>query len=148
MADLAELLTAIADQPTAEAGLNNTELMTPRRTKEALDVAVAPFIGFEPTYESPLIGFVANTPHTVNHGLGRTPKAWKVVARIHTAGGGYLVGDEIDLTTQVDGDGARGYVSWVNATTMNHTSDTGHLQNTSADLVGMNTSYNLVFYAW
>ena len=148
LADLSELLTARAFKWEAEAGTNNTKLMTPLRTKEAIDSAVAPLMGFEPAYESPLVGFIANTPHTVNHGLGRAPKAWKVVARIHTAGGGYLVGDEIDLTTQVDGDGARGYVSWVNATTMNHTSDTGHLQNTSGDLIGMNTSYNLVFYAW
>ena len=42
MADLAELLTAIATQAEAEAGLNNTELMTPERVKQSIEANVSP----------------------------------------------------------------------------------------------------------
>jgi hypothetical protein len=138
----------IATQAEAEVGTDNTKLMTPLRTAEAIAqfLAASGYQSRTPTYESAELPHVGAARITANHGLGRVPHSWRVVKRITAASAGYLVGDEIDLTTQVDGDGARGYVSWVNATTLNFYADTTHIQNTAADIAGATGS--IVFYAW
>jgi hypothetical protein len=133
-----------ASQAEAEAGTDNTKSMTPLRAAQAL--AADGYQSLTPTYESAELPHVGASRITANHGLGRVPHSWRVVKRITAASGGYLVGDEIDLTTQVDGDGARGYVSWVNATTINFFADTTHIQNTAADITG--AAGSIVFYAW
>jgi hypothetical protein len=144
MADLSELLTGIATQAEAEAGADNTKLMTPLRTAQVL--ASAGFQSLAPTYESAGLPHIGGTRISANHGLGRVPHAWRTVKRITADSAGYVVGDEIDLTTGVDGDGARGYVSWANDTTINYFADTTHIQNAFADISG--ATGDIVFYAW
>ena len=66
-----------------------------------------------------------------------------------TANNGYAVGDEIDETSTVDGDGGRGYVTWANSTTVYHSRDGTGLQNTNADFAYPTTSHwRIVFYCW
>ena len=106
-------------------------------------------ISFAPAYESEEMTYSANTRVTVNHGLGRRPYFWTVCLRVKTAQNGYSVGDEIDITNMVDGDGARGYVSWANTSQINYFADVVNIQNTSADYAGTTASYyRLIFRAW
>lgn len=86
---------------------------------------------------------------SVSHGLGRIPYWWVMRLRCKTANNGYAVGDEIDETSTVDGDGGRGYVTWANTTTVYHSRDGTGLQNTSADFTYPTTSHwRIVFYCW
>jgi len=91
----------------------------------------------------------ANGITTVSHGLGRMPYFWRVHVRCKTAQNGYSVGDEIDVTNMVDGDGSRGWVSWANSSQIKFSMDDTNLQNTNADYTGFTASYwRMVFYAW
>lgn len=137
----------IASQAEAEAGTVSTKLMTPERVAQAIE-ALAPSPA-APTFESVEKGFVANSRITVQHGLSRIPYLYQVRLRCKVANLGYSVGDEIPITNMVDGDGARGYVSWANATEINFFVDTTNIQNTTADYAGTTASrWRVVFYAW
>lgn len=107
----------IASQAEAEAGTVSTKLMTPERVAQAI-AALAPSPA-APTFESIEKSFVANSRITVQHGLSRVPYLYQVRLRCKVANLGYSVGDEIPITNMVDGDGARGYVSWANSTEIN-----------------------------
>lgn len=101
-----------------------------------------------PAYTSPELSWVAGIT-TVSHGLGRMPYFWRVHARCKIAQNGFSAGDEIDITNSVDGDGARGYLSWANSSQIKYSQDVTNIQNTNADYAGVTTSYwRLVFYAW
>lgn len=102
----------------------------------------------EPAFESAEQTYAAGTT-SVSHGLGRIPYWWVMRLRCKTANNGYAVGDEIDETSTVDGDGGRGYVTWANSTTVYHARDSTGLQNTSSDYVIPTTSHwRIVFYCW
>ena len=104
--------------------------------------------GAAPAYTSPENNWASGIT-TVSHGLGRMPYFWRVHARCKTAQNGYSVGDEIDVTNMVDGDGSRGWVSWANSSQIKFSMDDTNLQNTNADYTGFTTSYwRMVFYAW
>jgi hypothetical protein len=60
----------------------------------------------------------ANTVLSVNHGLGSMPSSWSVSIVCATADQGYSVGDEIDVSGLIDGDGGRMTSSWANSTTI------------------------------
>jgi hypothetical protein len=105
-------------------------------------------LGNSPSYNSGEITYSAGIT-TVSHGLGRMPYFWRVHVRCKIAQNGYSVGDEIDVTNMVDGDGARGYVSWASTTQIKYSIDTINLQNTNADYAGTTAAnFRLVFYAW
>ena len=90
-----------------------------------------------------------STSQTVSHGLGRVPYMYDIRIRCKAANNGYSVGDEMSVKNMVDGDGARGYLGYVNASTMNYRADTINIQNTSADYAtGSASQWDLVFYAW
>ena len=80
-----------AEQNDAEAGTNTTEVMNALRTKQA----IKKFAGL-PAYTSSELTFGAYV--SINHGLGRVPAHYQVVARCKTANNGYAVGDEIQMT--------------------------------------------------
>ena len=105
-------------------------------------------VSLAPAYDSGEVSYGSGIT-TVNHGLGRVPYFWNVRLRCKTANNGYSVGDEIFLGSMVDGDGARGYVSWANSTYIKYSIDNVNIQNTSADYAGTTASYwRLIFYAW
>ena len=84
---------------------------------------------------------------SVSHGLGRIPEGYQVVLRCTGAGHGYSVGDETDITSQVDGDGGRTTSTTVNATTMYHwRANTNNIGRSSG--WGSGGSFIVVFYAW
>jgi hypothetical protein len=60
----------------------------------------------------------SNTVASVSHGLGSTPSSWSVAIVCVTAEQGYSVGDEIDVSGLIDGDGGRMTSSWANSTTI------------------------------
>jgi microcystin-dependent protein len=143
MADLSELLTSIATQSEAETGTDNTKLMTPLRSAQAI-AALTPPAG--PTFE----GDVAyTTTSSVSHGLGRVPTSYQVVLRCVNAVGGYSVGDETDITSQVDGDGSRNYMTTVNSTTMYIRRDTTNMTDNTPNWANLGTTnWRVVFKAW
>jgi hypothetical protein len=88
MADLAELLTAIADKPTAEAGSNNTKLMTPLRVAEAIDASDKARI-----VTTPPLALVASGATSAAHGLAEAPKVFGYSLVCTTTDGDWNVGD-------------------------------------------------------
>lgn len=96
MADLAQLLTAIATQAEAEVGTNNTQIMTPLATARAI-AALTP----DPKIPDRVDDFTpfpaANSRVAALHGYGAEPsdvQAWAVCVN---ASGGYAPGDRIKL---------------------------------------------------
>ena len=101
-----------------------------------------------PLYNSGEVAYTSGIT-TVNHGLGRVPYWWRVHLRVKVAQNGYSAGDEIDVTNMVDGDGARGWVSWANASQIKWSADVVDIQDTNADYATVTTSYyRLIFLAW
>lgn len=136
---------AIATQAEAEAGTSSSKLMTPQRVAQA--IAELAGDASSPTYESSELTF--GNYFTTNHSLGRVPKNYQIVARCKTANNGYSIGDEIQLTGMVDGDGSRGYVSWANSTYVRFRNQNSSLQNTSGNYIVPTASHwKYVVYAW
>jgi len=83
----------IASQVEAEAGTNNTKMMTPLRVRQSLATQ----------YESAETTITANAggTYTFTHGLGATPKRVRIVARCVSAVSTFSIGDEIDFTSSV-----------------------------------------------
>lgn len=104
-------------------------------------------ISFAPIFES-VVSY--GTSSTVSHGLGRIPYLYTVSIRCVTAYNGYSVGDETVITSQVDGDGARTYMTKANATNIYVIRDTTNfIDNTPNLAVPGSTSYwRFVFRAW
>lgn len=86
----------IADQPTAEAGADNTKLMTPQNTRWAID-ARAKFVH---EYISAPQVITASGALTLAHGLGVPPKFIAPVLICTTAEHGYSIGDIIPANIQ------------------------------------------------
>jgi hypothetical protein len=71
--------------------------------------------------ESSALTIVANSTHTLTHGLGGTPRLYYAVLVNVTGEHGYATGDEVLLpSTNYGGDGFSGAV-WANSTTVNYT---------------------------
>ena len=105
--------------------------------------------GLDPQFESSEQAYTASTLRSVSHGLGRLPYMWRVHLRCKTANNGYAVGDEIDMTNMVDGDGARSWAVWANATTLNIRPDNASIIDTSGNFATPTAGHwVLVFYAW
>ena len=84
--------TALASQAEAEAGTNNTNLVTPLRTKQAID-AFSPSV-----FRSTSAGSLAvSTNYTFTHGLGDFPDWFHIYAICTTADFGWAVDDRIYL---------------------------------------------------
>jgi len=103
MADLSELLTAIADKPTAEAGVSNADLMSPLAVRWAID-ARAKFVR---EYISAEQAITVAGLLTVAHGLGALPKLVQTRLRCKVADAGYSVGDEVLVFGLADDNGAQ-----------------------------------------
>lgn len=86
---------ALASQAEAEAGTDNTKLMTPLRVEQAINAANWPYVSSNQAY-------VAATTITLAHGLGRVPIEVMAVAKCITAQSPYVVGDEV-IIGYVDG---------------------------------------------
>jgi hypothetical protein len=83
----------IASQAQAEAGTDNTTVMTPLRTKQAVS-ALASVPAYTGTETTPTTG----TSYTFTHGLGRLPHHVQVYLRCATASNGFSVDDYLLLT--------------------------------------------------
>jgi hypothetical protein len=96
----------------------------------------------------------ANTVASFSHGLGVMPRAWKISIVCATAEQGYSVGDEIDITTLIDGDGTRMTTCWANSTTIGYiTADASgalfiHSRSTSNAVAITPANWTLTFRAW
>ena len=103
--------------------------------------------GSEPAFEAEVAW---GNSASVNHGLGRVPYSYQVVIRCKTAYNGYSVGDETCITSQVDGDGGRTYMTRVNSSTMYMSRDTSNMINTTPNWVspGSTSYWRVVFKAW
>lgn len=106
-------------------------------------------VSHKPKFESDELSFLGATLIQVNHGLGRTPKKWRVVLRCKVSAEGFGPGDEVDVTTAVDGDSGRGYVCSVNSSKMSAFFQQNTLQNSIANTVFPTANaWRVVFYAW
>ena len=137
----------LGDQATGawQAGTGTTEsLVSPAKIKAAiLANATTP----SPTYTSSEQAFTAL--QTVNHGLGRVPAFYSVALRCKVANNGYSVGDEIQVSGMVDGDGARGYVTWANSVYIKVRNQVLAIQDTNGNYVLPTASHwKYVFYAF
>lgn len=92
MADLSQLLTSIASYAEAVAGVDNTKLMTPQRVQQALAPDFNEYIG----------NWAMLTPVTFVHGLGATPSRVEAVYVCKVAEQGWVVGDEIPATYDIN----------------------------------------------
>jgi hypothetical protein len=81
-------VTGLASQAEAEAGTNNTKLMTPLRLAQAIDALANP-----PDYESSQTSFVAAGTYTFTHSLGKLPSNVQVWIVCVSASEGFSVGD-------------------------------------------------------
>ena len=102
---------------------------------------------FAPLFES-VVSYAASS--SVSHGLGRVPHFYTVSIRCVTAYGGYSVGDETVITSQIDGDGGRTYMTRANATNIYVSRDTANFINTTPDWAtfGSLSYWRYVFRAW
>lgn len=84
-----------ASQAEAEAGTNNTKLLTPLRVKQAID-ALAPAAAGSPItveFESGTNAITTDSTHTIAHGLGVRPTIVEVWIKCNSAERGWSVGD-------------------------------------------------------
>lgn len=88
-----QLAADYATQAQAEAGTNTSKLMTPQRTKQAIDANVV----FTEYAEIDFGTLSAGTVHTAAHGLALEPKFLMVCAECISAEHHYSVGDKILL---------------------------------------------------
>ena len=86
-------ITGIASQAEAEAGTSTATLMTPERTKQAIE-ALSP--GWEFTSSSTTI---SRPQTTIAHGLSAVPSRFFVTMKCITATGEFAVGDEIPINS-------------------------------------------------
>lgn len=82
---------ALSDQATAEAGADNTKLMTPLRTKQAID-SQRPAVQ---RVESAELTLVAQSSHQLVHNFGVHPKKVGAYLVCKVADRGYAVGDRL-----------------------------------------------------
>lgn len=85
-------LTGIASQAEAEAGTATDKLMTPERTKEAIDALVSPDLEFVSAEQTISAGGSLTIPHGLGAAPDRMPQVWLVCK---SAQHGYSVGDKI-----------------------------------------------------
>ena len=104
-------------------------------------------ISFAPAFES-VVSY--STSSSVSHGLGRLPYFYTVSIRCVTSYNGYTAGDEAVITSMVDGDGGRTYMTRVSATNIYVVRDTTNLINTTPNWVspGSTSYWRFVFRAW
>lgn len=102
----------LANQSQAEAGTSDVVLMTPLKTKNAIDSLSV----FTESFESSEITIsTGDNEYTVAHGLTGTPKMVEAVLRCKAADGNYAVGNEVVLTGAYEaGNGT--YTTYKNAT--------------------------------
>lgn len=86
---------ALASQAEAQAGSDNTKLMTPLRSLQAINSAPWPYVSSDQTIT------IASTL-TLAHGLGRAPYEVQVLMKCVTAEFNYVAGDVIHLGTKGD----------------------------------------------
>ena len=86
-------ITAIASQAQAQAGTDNTTLMTPQRAKQAIDALAS-----TPAYTSSETTPTTGTTYTFAHGLGRLPNHVQVELRCASSSNGFSVDDYLLLT--------------------------------------------------
>lgn len=96
MASLSALLTSIATQAEAEAGTDNTKLMTPLRVRQSIDAA--PNWDFAPAN----IALVFSTFTTIAHGLGVMPSEFEIWVQCITADAPYAVGERVRVQSDND----------------------------------------------
>lgn len=103
----------LASQAEAESGTDNTKLMTPLRTAEAIAA-----LARTPTYQSAEQSFAFADSITLTHGLGGLPSNVQVWLVCKTNDGGYLVNDWVGpIGSETFGDGANnGIVIAMNTT--------------------------------
>jgi hypothetical protein len=110
---------ALASQAEAEAGSNNTALMTPLRTAQAIDAQVL----ITASYTSSDQTVTAAGSLTLAHSLGVKPKLVRYYLKFAVAAGGYSIGDEVDLQSGnqfvASSDRSYGFVAWDDTTNIN-----------------------------
>lgn len=95
----------------------------------------------------------SDTEATFSHGLGAVPSLYTVSIRCKTTEYGYAVGDEICVTSNSDGDGARPGSTWVNSTTVGFRAQNANAvsikrRDAGGSTVITNANWKLVFRAW
>jgi hypothetical protein len=100
-----------------------------------------------PRFESAEVSFAQLV--TINHGMGRVPRQVRAVLRCKVASGGYAVGDEIEVSGMMDGDGSRGYSMWSNDTYVKIFNETTSIQSTTGGYtLPTSTHWKYVVYTW
>jgi hypothetical protein len=102
-------LSAIATQAQAEAGTDNTTLMTPLRVKQAITAQVWAYTSSEQTVTT-------GGTLTLAHGLGSRPTDVRLVLRCVSSNAGYSTGDEVQIGDYSGGGVYYGSVVGANAT--------------------------------
>jgi hypothetical protein len=104
---------ALASQAQAEAGSDNTTVMTPLRSAQAIAT-----LARTPTYQSTEQSFTFGNSITLTHGLGSLPSNVQVWLVCKVNDGGYLVNDWLGpIGSETFGDGANnGIVIAMNTT--------------------------------
>lgn len=104
-----------------------------------------PLSGFAPTFLSAETAIPAtNTALNFAHGLGVVPASYRIRLRCKTAELGYSIGDEVQLSTNSDGDAARASGSWANATNIGYinSQSTPFVYNRSSNVMAAVTAAN------
>jgi len=141
--------TDLATQAEAEAGTNNTKLMTPLRTKQGI-VALAS----GPNYQSAEQTIALAGALTLTHGLGRLPNSVDVWLVCKTADLGWSVGDWYGpVGAETFGDGANnGVAIAMNTTEIKITTGAQSVtllnRSTGTRAVSTLTSWRYVVRAW
>lgn len=104
---------ALSTQAEAEAGANNTKIMTPLRVAQAIAKLAS-----VPNFQSAEQTFTVGTTFTLTHGLGGTPANAQMWLVCKTADAGYAVNDWYGpVGAETFGDGANNGVAMaMNAT--------------------------------
>lgn len=84
----------LASQAEAEAGTENTKVMTPLRVSQAIESSYTPFVSSE--YNP-----ARDLRQTIAHGLGRHPYNLNIILTCQTAELGYSIGDQVHLSSGV-----------------------------------------------